>query len=84
MFALASRLRAAGVLGINQRNADGQPMVMSGTSIDITGSKHADDALRVTSELLKERTAALETTLHAMSQGLMVVGVDLSAPDKPA
>ncbi len=61
---------------INQRNADGQPMVMSGTSIDITGSKHADDALRVTSELLKERTAALETTLHAMSQGLMVVGAD--------
>ncbi len=61
---------------INVRHPDGRPKVMSGTSIDITESKHADDALRVTSELLKERTEALETTLHAMSQGLMVVGAD--------
>ena len=61
---------------INARHPDGRPLMMSGTSIDITESKHADDALRVTGELLKERTAALETTLHAMSQGLMVVGAD--------
>lgn len=61
---------------INARHPDGRPLLMSGTSIDITDSKHADDALRVTGELLKERTQALETTLHAMSQGLMVVGPD--------
>ena len=61
---------------INARHADGRPLLMSGTSIDITESKHADDALRVTGSLLKERTQALETTLHAMSQGLMVVGAD--------
>lgn len=61
---------------INQRDADGRPRMMSGTSIDITETKHADDALRVTGELLKERTLALETTLDAMSQGLMVVGAD--------
>jgi PAS domain S-box-containing protein len=61
---------------INARHPDGRPRVMSGTSIDITESKRADDALRVTGDLLKERTQALETTLHAMSQGLMVVGAD--------
>lgn len=61
---------------INARHPDGRPMMMSGTSIDITESKHADEALRITGTLLKERTAALETTLHAMSQGLMVVGAD--------
>jgi PAS domain S-box-containing protein len=61
---------------INQRTPDGQPLLMSGTTIDITASKHAEDALRVTGELLKERTHALETTLQAMSQGLMVVGPD--------
>ncbi|MBY0466206.1 MAG: PAS-domain containing protein, partial [Burkholderiales bacterium] len=61
---------------INARHPDGRPLMMSGTSIDITDSKHADDALRVTGEMLKERTLALETTLHAMSQGLMVVGPD--------
>ena len=61
---------------VNLVDADGRPRVMSGTTIDITTSKHAEDALRVTGELLKERTRALETTLQAMSQGLMVVGPD--------
>lgn len=61
---------------IHARDPDGRPLTMSGTTIDITESKHADDALRVTSDLLQERTQALETTLHAMSQGLMVVGAD--------
>lgn len=61
---------------INAFGPDGKPRVMSGTTIDITASKHAEDALRVTSDLLKERTRALETTLQAMSQGLMVVGPD--------
>jgi len=61
---------------VNEMGADGRPKVMSGTTIDITASKHAEDALRVTGELLKERTRSLETTLQAMSQGLMVVGPD--------
>ncbi|GAB4087394.1 PAS-domain containing protein [Hydrogenophaga soli] len=58
---------------INQRDASGRPTVMSGTTIDITDSKHAEDALRVTSELLRERTKALEATLQAMSKGLLVI-----------
>lgn len=61
---------------IQSRHPDGRPLMMAGTTIDITASKHADDALRVTGELLKERTQALETTLHAMSQGMLVVGPD--------
>lgn len=61
---------------VNALGPDGLPRVMSGTTIDITTSKHAEDALRVTGELLKERTRSLETTLQAMSQGLMVVGPD--------
>ncbi|HRK39373.1 MAG TPA: PAS-domain containing protein [Burkholderiaceae bacterium] len=61
---------------VQTRHPDGRPLMMAGTTIDITDSKHAEDALRVTTELLKERTQALETTLHAMSQGLMVVGPD--------
>ena len=59
---------------VNQRDADGRPTVMSGTTIDITESKHAEDALRVTSELLRDRTKALENTLQAMSQGLLAIG----------
>ncbi len=61
---------------INQRAADGSPVVMSGTAIDITASKHAEEALRVASELLKERSQTLESTLFAMGQGLLVVGAD--------
>lgn len=61
---------------INQRAADGAGQVMSGTIIDISASKQAEEALRVASELLKERTQTLETTLAAMGQGLMVVGPD--------
>lgn len=61
---------------INTRGPQGEPLVMSGTSIDISHSKHAEEALRVTSELLRERTMALETTLQAMSQGILVVGPD--------
>lgn len=61
---------------INARGPDGQASLMSGTTIDITTSKHAEDALRVTSELLTERTHSLETTLAAMTQGLLVVGPD--------
>lgn len=61
---------------VNHRTFDGQPLVMSGTTIDITESKHAEDALRVTGELLRDRTHALENTLHAMSQGLLVIGPD--------
>ena len=59
---------------INQRGPDGEVLMMSGTTLDISESKRAEDALRITGELLKERTAALEATLQAMTQGLLVVG----------
>ena len=61
---------------VNDRDAQGKPMLMSGTTIDITASKQAEEALRVTSELLKDRSASLETTLQAMSQGILVVAAD--------
>jgi PAS domain S-box-containing protein len=60
----------------NQLAADGSGQVMSGTIIDISSSKQAEEALRVASELLKDRTQTLEATLAAMGQGLMVVGPD--------
>lgn len=61
---------------INQRAADGAGQVMSGTIIDISVNKQAEEALRLASELLKDRTQTLETTLAAMGQGLLVVGPD--------
>ena len=61
---------------INQRTAEGEPLLMSGITIDITESKAAEDALRDTTQQLRERTADLERTLQAMSQGLMVVSAD--------
>ena len=61
---------------VNVRGLSNEPVVMSGTSIDITSSKDAEDALRVASDLLKERSSSLETTLQAMSQGILVVGAD--------
>ena len=61
---------------VQARHDDGRPAVMAGTTIDITDSKHAEEALRVTGELLQDRTQMLESILHTMSQGLMVVGAD--------
>ena len=61
---------------VNQRSAEGQPMLMSGITIDISESKAAEDALRDTTQQLRERTADLERTLQAMSQGMMVVSAD--------
>lgn len=61
---------------INHRDAQGRPLVMSGTTTDVTANRYAEDALRVTSELLKDRTHSLETTLQSIGQGLLVVGAD--------